>query len=62
MAAEIRRAMEDEAERKGIIEAEARTGEEMEEESLEDETKWIEEAKARHGVVLEMSEKDAERR
>ena len=54
--------MEDEAERKGIIEAEARTGEEMEEESLEDETKWIEEAKARHGVVLEMSEKDAKRR
>ena len=58
--AELRRALEVEAERRGIIEAEVITGDEMAEEELERETRRREEAGARIGVAKEALERAAE--
>ena len=55
--AELRRAMEAEAERTGIIEAETKTGEEMAEEALERETRRREEVRLR--VATETLERAA---
>ena len=52
--------LEDEAERRGVLKAEARTGEEMAEEALEGETRGREEAEARLGVATEALERAAE--
>ena len=51
--AELRRALEDEAESRGIIEAEERTREEMAKEALEGKTRRREDAEARLGVATE---------
>ena len=58
--ADIRRAMEAEAERRDITKAESRTGEEMAEEALEGETTRREEAKSRLGVATDELEREAE--
>ena len=58
--AELRRAMEAEAEKRGIIEARERTGEEMLEETLEGETRMRDKAEARLRVSTEALERAAE--
>ena len=54
--AELRRELEAEAKRKGIIEAEVRTREKMKEEALEGDTMRRKEAEARLGVATEALE------
>ena len=51
--AEFRRALKAEVERRGIIKADERTGEEMAEEALEGKTRRREDAEARLGVATE---------
>ena len=63
--AELRRALEDEAESRGIIEAEERTREDMAKEALEGKTRSREKAEARIRVdteALERAAKEAGRR
>ena len=55
----LRRALESNAERRWIIKAEARTGDEMAEEALEWETRRREEAEARPQVATEALERAA---
>ena len=57
--AELRRALESKAERRGTIEADVRTGMEMAEKSLEGDTRRSKEAEARIGVTTEAVERAA---
>ena len=59
VAAGLRRVLEAEAERRGIIKAYASTGRDIAEKDLEGETRRREEAEARIGVATEALERTA---
>ena len=61
VAAGLRRVLEAEAERRGIIKAYESTGRDMAEKDLEGETRRREEAEARIGVATEALERTADK-